>query len=139
MHSRIVFLFLVLTCNLTAQTQQDLLQAIMDSGKLSTFVDTTSTGELAPVVFITNNLIGDQIVPQYKQTSVIVSDHQEIELPDYHRIEIIKAKNKPNKSDLTLHSERDIIRFKFKWRDDQWVMTSFKLKGKKRFLLDKEF
>ena len=139
MHSRIVFLLLVLNYGLSAQTQQDLLQAIMNSGKLPTFVDTTSTGDLAPIVFITNNLIGDQNVPQYKQTSVIVSDHKEIELPDYHRIEIVKAKNKPNKSDLTLHSEQDIIRIKFKWRDDQWMMTSFKLKGKKRFLMDKEF
>ena len=136
----ILFITTILLSSAFHQAEdQHILQAIMDSGHMESFVDTTAEGKLEPIVFMTNGLIPDQKAPMYKGASIVVSDSKDVSMEGYTVIEIVKYKRTPKKCDVSMLCNEQSIRMKFKDLDTGWEKRSFKLKGRKVFNIDKEF
>ncbi len=106
----------------------EILQAIMHSGKIETFIDTTAGGDLTSIVFLTNGLLPHQKAPQYRNASIVVSDSKDVSLDDYTTIEITKFKRKKRSVHLDMICEQHFIRTKLVDRSNQWQVRKFKLK-----------
>ena len=109
---------------------KDILQAIMDSGKVQTFVDTTDDGNLTPILFMTNNLLPEQAPPSYRDASIVISDSKDVQMSDYTTIEIVKFKRTKRKADISMICHQKAIRFKLKDTENGWDLRSFKLKAR---------
>ena len=120
-------------------SESHLLQAIMDTGRVEDFAGTTTDGKLHPILFMTNGLLPAQDSPSYQSVSIVVSDSEDVSIDGYTIIEITRYRRLKNKVDIRMQCRNNKIRMKFKDQEDAWVLKSFKIRGKGKFIIDKEF